>query len=220
MSGRIPELVDEILRLQSELEEEIARRRETLGWRLRERLIEFEEGIVAEHRRLRIKTTRFLAQSSIASYATAPVIYSLIVPFVILDLWVNLYQQICFRAYGIPLVKRSDHVVFDRARLGYLNWIEALNCLYCSYGNGVIALVREIAGRTEQYWCPIKHALRTADPHRHYAHFLEFGDAEGYRGRLEELRRRLRDEPPDDRTGPAASTDRPSPGGGAPTEER
>ena len=93
-------------------------------------------------------------------------------------------------------MRRSDHVVFDRARLAYLNWIEALNCLYCSYANGVIAQVREIAGRTEQYWCPIKHALRTADPHRRYVQFLEYGDAEGYRSRLEALRDQLRQEAP------------------------
>lgn len=196
MSGRMQDLVEEILRLQSELEQEIEKRREALGWRLRERLVEFEEGIGAEHRRLRTSVRRFLAESSIGAVLTAPVIYSLIVPLVLLDLWANLYQQICFRAYRIPLVRRSDHVVFDRARLAYLNWIEALNCLYCSYANGVIAQVREIAGRTEQYWCPIKHALRTADPHRRYVQFLEYGDAEGYRSRLEALRDQLRQEAP------------------------
>jgi hypothetical protein len=194
MSGRMQDLVEEILRLQSELEGEIEKRREALGWRLRERFVEFEEGISAEHRRLRTGIGRFLAESSIGSMWTAPLIYSLIVPIVLLDLWVNLYQQVCFRAYGIPRVRRSDHVVFDRARLGYLNRIEALNCLYCSYANGVVSLVREIAGRTEQYWCPIKHALRTTDPHRYYVRFFEYGDADGYRRRLEELREHLRRE--------------------------
>lgn len=194
MNGRMNDLIDEILRLQRELEGEIERRREGLGWRLAERRVEFEEGVATEYRRLRTGALRFLAQSSIGSIFTAPVIYSLIVPFALLDLWVTLYQHICFRAYGIPRVKRSDHIVFDRARLGYLNWIEAANCLYCSYANGVISMVREIAGRTEQYWCPIKHALRSADPHRHTVQFLEYGDADGYRKRLEELREQLRRE--------------------------
>lgn len=205
MSGRMQELVEEILRLQSELESEIEQRREKLGWRLKERFVEFEDEITAEHRRLRTGVARFLAESSISSYVTAPVIYSLIVPFVLLDLWVNLYQHVCFRAYGIPRVRRADYVVFDRARLGYLNWIEALNCLYCSYANGVIALVREIAGRTEQYWCPIKHALKAADPHRHYVQFLEYGDADGYRARLEALREKLRAEAEAMADGPPAA---------------
>ena len=217
MTGRMQELVEEILRLQRELEAEIDARREVLGWRLRERFVEFEEGIAAEQRRLRTGVSRFLAQSSLTSFLTAPVIYSLIVPVALLDLWANLYQHVCFRVYGIARVRRSDYVVFDRARLAYLNWIEALNCLYCSYANGVIAQVREIASRTEQYWCPIKHALRSADPHRRYVQFLDYGDAEGYRTRLEELRERLRAEAASETNGA------PAPGGpaaGGPGGER
>ena len=40
-----------------------------------------------------------------------------------------------------------------------------------------IALVRETAGRAEQYWCPIRHAKRIRNPHAHYHEFVEFGDA-------------------------------------------
>ena len=57
-------------------------------------------------------------------------------------------------------------------------------------------IAAEIGSRTEQYWCPIKHALKISDPHRRYYDFLEFSDAEGYRARLEEFRKRLREEPP------------------------
>lgn len=206
MTQRMQELVGEILRLQSELEGEIDRRREALGWRIRERIVEFEGEIAAEHQRLKTGVARFLAESSLASIVTAPLIYSLVVPLVVLDLWANLYQHVCFRAYGIPRVRRADHIVFDRHRLAYLNWIEALNCLYCSYANGVVSLVREIAGRTEQYWCPIKHALRVADPHRRYLQFLDYGDADGYRRRLDELRTALRAETP-----PATAVDHPDP---------
>ena len=60
------------------------------------------------------------------------------------------------------------------------------------YGNGALAYVREIASRTEQYWCPIKHALKVTGPHQRYYEFLEYGDAEGYRTRLDQLRERLR----------------------------
>jgi hypothetical protein len=52
--------------------------------------------------------------------------------------------------------------------------------------------VREVSSRTEQYWCPIKHAVKITDPHRRYYEFLEYGDAEGYRARLDEFRNRLR----------------------------
>ncbi len=132
--------------------------------------------------------------------ATAPVIYSLIIPFALLDLWMSLYQAICFPVYGIPPVKRTQYIVFDRQHLAYLNWIETLNCLYCGYANGLIAYVREIASRTEQYWCPIKHALRVKDPHQRYFEFLEYGDAQGYRAKLTAFRDRLREEAAADAT--------------------
>jgi hypothetical protein len=112
---------------------------------------------------------------------TAPVIYALIVPLLLLDLFVTAYQAACFPAYGIPKVRRSDYLVFDRHHLRYLNAIEKLNCAYCSYANGLIAYVREIAGRTEQYWCPIKHARRVIGAHPRYAMFEDYGDADGYK---------------------------------------
>jgi hypothetical protein len=118
---------------------------------------------------------------------TAPVIYSLIVPLVLLDLFVTIYQAICFPVYGIPKARRRDYLVFDRSHLAYLNMLEKLNCAYCSYANGLIAYVREIAGRTEQYWCPIKHARRVIGAHPRYALFEDYGDAEGYRKWLEQF---------------------------------
>lgn len=192
MTARLEALAQEIVRLQGELDREIEKRRTSLGWRLKAGLVEFEEGVVTEHRRLRQGVGRFLGRSSFATVATAPVIYSLIVPLALIDVWVSLYQAICFRAYRIARVPRSRYVVLDRGRLAYLNGIEALNCVFCEYANGVIAYVREVASRTEQYWCPIKHALRVSDPHERYARFLEYGDAEGYRARLEAFREALR----------------------------
>ena len=70
-----------------------------------------------------------------------------------------------------------------------MNALEKLNCAYCSYANGLIAYVREIAGRTEQYWCPIKHARRVIGAHPGYAAFMDYGDADGYRKWLEQLQK-------------------------------
>jgi len=141
-----------------------------------------------------MQLSRFLARSPLLAFVTAPVIYSMIVPVVLLDAWASAYQAICFRAYRIPRVKRSAYVLLDRRHLAYLNWIEALNCLFCGYANGVFAYVREIGGRTEQFWCPIKHALKISDPHQRYYQFLEYGDADGYRERLGAFRDQLRAE--------------------------
>ena len=195
MTQRIEQIASEIVRLQGELDREIEARRKVLGVKLAAGLVGFEEGVVAQQRVLRLKVSHFLAQSSFGTMVTAPVIYSLIVPLALLDIWVWLYQAICFRVYGIPRVRRSDYILFDRQHLAYLNWIEALNCMFCAYGNGVVAYVREVSSLTEQYWCPIKHALKVHDPHQRYYQFLEYGDADGYRARLETLRRQLAEAP-------------------------
>ena len=194
MTGRMKELASEIVRLQTELDREIERRRRELGWSMKERLVRFEEGIVTQQRQFRVGVSDFIRRASPATIATAPIVYSMIVPLALLDLWATIFQAVCFRVYRIPKVRRSDYIARDRSRLAYLNWIEALNCAYCSYGNGVIAYVREISSRTEQYWCPIKHAIRISDPHQRYYDFLEYGDAEGYRVRLDSFRAGLREE--------------------------
>ncbi|MDB6046794.1 MAG: hypothetical protein JWM63_5345 [Gammaproteobacteria bacterium] len=85
-------------------------------------------------------------------------------------------------------------MIFDRYQLVYLNLIERVNCLYCSYANGLVAYVREIAARTEQYWCPIKHARRVVAAHEHYPKFADYGDAESYHQELARLRRELQDQ--------------------------
>jgi len=107
---------------------------------------------------------------------------------VLLDVSLFIYQQVCFRAYRIPRVRRGDYVVIDRHMLAYLNLFEKFNCIYCGYGNGVLSFAREISARTEQYWCPIKHARRVAKPHDRYAEFMAYGEAEGFHTRLEEQR--------------------------------
>lgn len=116
----------------------------------------------------------------------------MVVPIALLDLSVTLYQHACFRAYGIARVPRRAHVFLDRHQLAYLNGLQKLNCVYCGYANGVIAYAREIAARTEQYWCPIKHSRAVADPHALYPGFVDFGDAEAFRERSAGLRERLR----------------------------
>jgi hypothetical protein len=111
---------------------------------------------------------------------TMPLIYGMALPLLILDLSVSCYQLGCFTAWGIAKVKRSEYVVIDRHRLGYLNLVQKLNCVFCGYGNGVIAYAREVTARTEQYWCPIKHALKVKGSHDRYRDFQAYGDAEGY----------------------------------------
>ena len=151
-----------------------------------------EEEVLARHRALRVSLPAFLASPRPLFILTAPVIYALILPVVLLDLFVAIHQAICFPVYGIDKVRRGDHVVIDRHQPACLNGLQKLNCICCGYANGVLALAREVAARTAQYWCPIKHARRVADPHALYGNFTDFGDAEGFRARQSALRSDLR----------------------------
>jgi len=116
---------------------------------------------------------------------TSPLIYACAVPFLLLDAAVTIYQLVCFPIYGIPKVRRGDYVVFDRGRLAYLNTIEKVGCIYCSYANGLLELITEIAARSEQHFCPIKHAHEPEKAHSRYGTFLPYGDPKTYRRRAE-----------------------------------
>ncbi len=115
----------------------------------------------------------------------------MIIPLIITDLFITFYQSTCFPIYGIKKVRRADYVIFDRQHLSYLNFIEKFHCTYCAYGTGMIANISEIVSRTEQYFCPIKHARKVLGTHSRYIHFLEFSEAEDYEVKLEQYRRAL-----------------------------
>jgi hypothetical protein len=140
-------------------------------------------------KKFRLSVAKTLFPLHIRHVLSMPFIYGLIIPIVILDISVEIYQNICFRLYKIPLVKRREYILFDRNHLSYLNVIEKFHCAYCSYANGVFAFAREIAGRTEQYWCPIKHAKKRKDAHEYYDDFFEYLDGEGFRKKGEEKRK-------------------------------
>lgn len=193
----LTELYQKAQALQQELEAEIdqllAEKRTQFQYELRRGRVYFEENIRAWQHQQRIPLCIYLKTARLAILLTAPIIYGVLVPLVLLDIAVTLYQQICFRIYRVPLVRRSDYFIIDRHHLAYLNALEKLNCLYCSYGNGLIEYAREISARTEQYWCPIKHARRSPDPHHLTPHFVDYGDAQAYQERLEALNKAFDD---------------------------
>ena len=171
------------------LEEEI----KSTFYELRDGKIWFSKEIKREHRRLKTSLVRYVLHSRFLAIVTAPFIYAVVIPFVMLDLFVSVYQAVCFPVYGIPKARRRDYIAIDRNKLRYLNALEGLNCMYCSYGNGVLAYAVEIAGRTEQHWCPIKHARRIRNAHDRYSHFLAYGDAPVYREGIEKVRNDFKD---------------------------
>ena len=150
--------------------------------------VEFENSIRQTHRKLKQNFFRWLVTNRPQNLITGPMIYSMIVPLAILDLFVTLYQALCFPIYKIAKVKRANYFVYDRQHLDYLNFIEKFHCTYCAYANGLIAYATEIVARTEQYFCPIKHARKMLGTHTRYANFLAYGEAENYQQALEKFR--------------------------------
>jgi hypothetical protein len=191
MNPIISELLARIQHMESEIELEMKRKRAELQADFDETRVRFEREVLEQQRRFKTGVISYLLTANLLSVLTAPVIYALFFPILLLDLSVTIYQHICFRAYGIPRVKRSDYFVYDRTHLAYLNLIEKINCAYCSYGNGVMAYGREVVARTEQYWCPIKHARKIMAAHPYYTGFVDFGNAKSYKDELENLRSEL-----------------------------
>lgn len=192
MNADIAELLQRIRTLEEELEVQLALARAELQVRVEDGRIAFEDAVRRRHQKMKSQLLRYVLGARPLVLLSAPVIYSLVFPLALLDLFITVYQWLCFPVYGIAKVRRRDYLVFDRRYLGYLNALEKINCAYCSYANGLIAYVREIGARTEQYWCPIKHARKLAAAHPHYAEFVDYGDAEAWRNDSAELRRKLR----------------------------
>ena len=194
-NSHIDDILNRLHTLQAELENEIDRvlteKRERFQYTLKRGRVRFERGMRALQRHQKTAVWTYIRNARLGHLLSAPVTYSLIIPFVLLDIMVSIYQHVCFRIYGIPLVSRKKYFVVDRQHLAYLNLVEKFNCIYCGYGNSLIEYTREIAGRTEQYWCPIKHAQRTPDPHHMVDQFVDYGDADAYKNRLQTLREEL-----------------------------
>jgi hypothetical protein len=191
VNDRIRNLLAQIEALDEQLTNAIREQESNILFRINGKKVEFDENIRRAHRKARRRIIHWLVTDRPQNLITGPMIYFMIVPMALLDATVSLYQATCFPIYRIAKVARRDYIVFDRHHLGYLNFYEKLHCEYCAYANGLLAYASEIVARTEQYFCPIKHARKVLGSHAKYAQFLSFGDAEDYHKRLEEIRKAL-----------------------------
>jgi hypothetical protein len=187
MNEKIDALLEKMKLIEEEIEEEIENASNRLTYTVHRRKVLFTEEVRAYHRKMKKKLRQFVLDAKIGSIITAPVLLAMAPPIIILDMAVTIYQWICFPVYGIKIVPRSDFIVIDRHHLEYLNIVEKFNCAYCGYANGVANYFREIAARTEGWWCPIKHARKIKKPHSRYHTFVDYDDAAAYRKRCDEL---------------------------------
>jgi len=194
MNNRVQQLLEQITALEDELRTALSEQPSSIYFQIKGKRVEFEKSVREAHSRMKTNFFRWLVIYRPLNLITGPIIYSMIIPLVIADIFISLYQFTCFPIYGIKRVRRSDYIIFDRQQLNYLNFIEKFHCTYCAYGSGMIAYISEIVARTEQYFCPIKHARKVLGTHARYARFLDFGEAEDYEAKLEEFRQQLAQE--------------------------
>ncbi|RKZ95136.1 MAG: hypothetical protein DRQ42_00950 [Gammaproteobacteria bacterium] len=188
MDVRIKQLIDQIKLLEDELTDELHQQEDQLLFQLKGKKVRFEQSIKQAHRKFKTDVWQWLFGLHPINLITAPIIYTMIVPLVVSDLFVSFYQAVCFPVYKITKVRRGDFIIIDHHQLAYLNIFEKFHCVYCSYANGLISYIQEILARTEQYFCPIKHAHKVLGSHSRYHKFMAYGDAENYHDRLEKLR--------------------------------
>ncbi len=191
MNERIQQLLDQITALEDDLRTALSEQPSSMFFQIKGKRVEFEQSIKETHRRLKTNFFRWLVTNRPQNLLTGPIIYAMIIPLVITDIFITFYQLTCFPIYGIKKVRRSDYIIYDRQHLQYLNFIEKFHCTYCAYGSGMISYISEIVARTEQYFCPIKHARKILGSHERYARFLNYGDADNYQAKLEEYRQLL-----------------------------
>ncbi len=193
MNSSIDDILGKIKALQQELIEQIQSQHQEFAYEIRKKRIYFERKVILQQKRYLQRLLDYLREAPLKHILSAPIIWSVLPAALLLDLTVSAYQAACFPIYGIPKVRRADYIVFDRQYLNYLNLIEKMNCAYCGYFNGMIAYAQEIAARTEQFWCPIKHARRISTLHSRYQYFLPYGDAKSYRTEKQKVRRNFED---------------------------
>jgi len=188
MNDRIKKLLGQMNALEEEMRTALQEQQIPMFFQIKGKRVEFEQSIRDTHLKLKKGFFRWLLTNRPQNLITGPIIYAMAFPLVFLDVFVSFYQATCFPIYRIAKVRREDYIVFDRQHLEYLNFIEKSHCTYCAYATGLMAYISEIIARTEQYFCPIKHARKMLGTHARYTQFLEYGDAENYEKRLEELR--------------------------------
>ena len=191
MNNKIKELLDEIETMKLKLLEELAEHEKHISYEIQNGYVRFEKEVIKRQKENMKNLLAWFRDIPLLHLFASPVIYIMIIPAICLDVILFFYQQIIFRIFKFKFIQRSDYIRFDRQYLGYLNLIEKLNCMYCAYFNGLMQYASAIAGRTELYFCPIKHAKKIAYEHKYYKDFLHYGDEEEYQKKLEELRKKF-----------------------------
>jgi anti-sigma-K factor RskA len=94
--AQIARLIGQIAELEAELEAEMARRAAQLRVAFVDGRLKYEQDVLRRHRELQSSLWNYLRSARVLVVITAPVIYALILPLVLLDIFITIYQFICF----------------------------------------------------------------------------------------------------------------------------
>lgn len=188
MNSKIASLIHEIEEMKKQLSQEIDEHNKNTTYEIHNGYVKFQQDVLERQRENMKHLLVYFKEVPLIHFLVAPLIYAMVIPAIFLDMILFVYQQVVFRVFKFQFIKRSDYIVYDRHFLQYLNPVEKLNCIYCSYFNGLMHYAAAIASRTEFYFCPIKHAKKIAYAHEHYQKYFVYGDAQNYQERLEMLR--------------------------------
>lgn len=181
MDSKIRTLIKKMEEVNQALRVEYARLAKEYGFSIKEHRVIFLKKMRERNKRFRIPVWRYVIPRDVRHFLSLPFIYMMIIPAVILDLFITIYHAVAFPLYKIPKVKRGDYIIYDRRFLDYLNIVQKIHCLYCSYVNGLFSYAVEIAARTERYWCPIKAANKPLTNHQWYKDFADYGNPEDWK---------------------------------------
>lgn len=193
MKDSIRDILAKIEALNNDLREEYDRLSKQYGFSFQKRKVVFLEEFKKRNKTFKFPTWRYVIPTNIRHLLSMPFIYGMVVPAVLLDLTLTLYQWTAFSLYHIPRVRRKDFFIYDRRFLDYLNLIQKLNCLYCSYINWLFAYAVEIGARTERYWCPIKAAHKPRFSHGWYKDFADYGSPEEWQAKFNDEDKAFKD---------------------------
>ncbi len=187
MENKIKKILIRIAELDEALRKEYSKISQKYGFSIKRKRIIFLEKIKRRNRKFRIPAWKYALPKNIRHLLSIPFIYAMIIPVILLDFFVTIYHWVAFPLYKIPKVQRSDYIIYDRRFLDYLNIIQKINCLYCSYVNGIFTYSVEIAKRTERYWCPIKSARKPKLPYNWDQDFADYGNPQEWNQKFNQV---------------------------------
>ena len=96
MNEKIRHLLDQISALEDDLRQEVLAQEASALYKIKGKRVEFEAVVRLAHRQLKTGFFRWLVTYRPQNLITGPIIYSMIVPMLLLDLCVSFYQLTCF----------------------------------------------------------------------------------------------------------------------------